>query len=465
MLIEVQMPVLGLTMEEGTIIEWTKAVGDKVAADETLLVVETDKAASDVPSPAAGILACIVADEGETVPVKQLIAYLAETEADLLSVPGDRSAAEMVQASPSTEVVPSPPALGLATPSPAQSFQSELVEKRSFASPRARARAAALGVNLADVPHEGVRIVEQDVIRAAESVTAVGTGVRFTPLAARLAAELGIDLAALAGSAEARVRAADLLLAASMIPDRPGAASLDTPLAETPETRSPGRVRRITAERMTLSSQTAPQVTYQMRCDMTRAVQFRSDLKPMAEARGIKLSFDAMFVRAVATALMEFPDVNSQWVEGEGIRTFPHAHVGVAVDLGEDGLIVPVIRNADSLSLLAVAAELERLVKLAREGKLGPDDYKEGTFTITNLGLLGVETFNPIINLPEAAILAIGAITSTIVPKEGRPTERQMTTLALTTDHRVLDGAPSARFLGRVRALMEQPLALVEKEL
>ncbi|MBC7293977.1 MAG: 2-oxo acid dehydrogenase subunit E2, partial [Thermoleophilia bacterium] len=210
-----------------------------------------------------------------------------------------------------------------------------------------------------------------------------------------------------------------------------------------PPVKPLNRVRRITAERMTFSWQTAPQVTFNMRCDMTKAVELRQELKPEAEARGIRLTFDAMFVRAVATALMEFPEVNSQWVEGEGIRTFPAAHVGVAVDLGENGLIVPVIRNADSRGLFSTAAELDRLVKLAREGKLGPDDYKGGTFTITNLGLLGVESFAPVINPPEAAILAIGAIAPTPVFREGQLVERQVAILSLTTDHRVLDGAPS----------------------
>jgi len=475
MIIEVHMPVLGLTMEEGTVLEWSKAVGDKVATDETLLVVETDKAASDVPSPAAGILARIVAKEGDTIPVKELIAYLAETEADLANVPQGAPAAAPPSEAPDTTAAATLPfslaasaeafAARVAPATPATLPPSPAVPSgRVFASPRARAHAAALGVDIATVAPRGERIIKQDVVRAADAAAQQEPSARLTPLAARLAAELGIDLAALAASPEARVRAADLLLAMSLAPE---AASAATPAAAgaVPVTKTPNRVRRITAERMTLSAQTAPQVTYQMRCDMTKAVQLRTELKAEAETRGVRLSLDAMFVRAVATALMEYPDANSQWVEGEGIRTYPEAHVGVAVDLGENGLIVPVVRSANSRGLFAICAELDRLVMLAREGKLGPDDFRGGTFTISNLGLLGIETFNPIINLPEAAILAIGVITPTLVPEGGQTVERQMAVLALTTDHRILDGAPSARFLGRIRALMEQPLLLLEKGL
>jgi len=467
MIIEVTMPVLGLTMEEATIIEWSKAEGDAVERDETILVVETDKAATDVPSPAAGILARIIAAPGEAVPVGTVIGYLAETEADLPKVPQTAVAvAASAAIDPST---PTPAAVAAAVHHEGNAARV-VPGQRVFASPRARTKARQLGVDLVDVPPVGERIIEQDVLRAAAAASQPRQGARATPLAARLAAELGIDLDALVASSERRIRSTDLLLAAALAPDsvsEPGGSAEEKPTTVVPasETKPLNRVRRITGERMTLSSQTAPQVTYQMRCDMTRAVKLRAELKEEAEARGVKLSFDAMFVRAVATALTEFPDANAQFVEGEGVRRFAAANVGVAVDLGDNGLIVPVIRGAARRGLFDIAAELYRLVGLARESKLGPDDYKGGTFTISNLGLLGIETFTPIINLPEAAILGIGAITPMPVFDRGELTERQMTMLALTSDHRVLDGAPTARFLGRIRTIMEQPLLLLEKGL
>jgi pyruvate dehydrogenase E2 component (dihydrolipoamide acetyltransferase) len=278
---------------------------------------------------------------------------------------------------------------------------------------------------------------------------------------------LGIDLTDIEAAPGVRIKAADLLAAASRAEaSAPRAAAPEPALAySTGEIRPLNRVRRITAERMTFNWQTAPQVTYTSRVDMTKAIALRAELKDIAEARGTRLSYDAMFVRAVATALLEFPQVNAQWAEGEGIRLSTEAHVGVAVDL-TDGLIVPVIRNAQARSLLDISAELGRLVTAAREGKLGPDDYKGGTFTISNLGLFGIEAFTPIVNLPEAAILGIGAIVPTATyGDDGNLVRRDLATLSLTADHRIVDGGPAARFLSRVVKLMEAPILLIERGL
>jgi pyruvate dehydrogenase E2 component (dihydrolipoamide acetyltransferase) len=172
-----------------------------------------------------------------------------------------------------------------------------------------------------------------------------------------------------------------------------------------------------------------------------------------------------MFVRAAATALLEFPEVNARWAEGEGIELSAEAHVGVAVDLAGEGLIVPVVRNAHVLTLFATASEVDRLVTTAREGRLGPDDYRGGTFTVTNLGLFGIEAFTPIVNLPEAAILGVGAITTTPVFQDGGFVPRQTAVLSLTADHRLVDGAVAARFLSRMRLLIEAPTLLLERGL
>lgn len=226
------------------------------------------------------------------------------------------------------------------------------------------------------------------------------------------------------------------------------------------EVRKLSRIRSIIAERMTLSATSIPQVTYTLRCDISEAMALRRSLKAGTGAGREAVSLDALIVRAAAIALTEFPLVNSQWVEGEGIRVMPEVNVAVAVDLENDGLVTPVVNGADRRDIRATAAELDRLVTGARAGTLGPDDYSGGTFTVTSLASLGVETFNPIIVPPQAAILGVGAIVPTPVFRQEQVIKCRLLALSLTTDHRILDGAPSARFLSRIRDLLEQPARL-----
>jgi pyruvate dehydrogenase E2 component (dihydrolipoyllysine-residue acetyltransferase) len=389
-IVEVTMPVLGLTMEQGTIVAWLKEVGDAVSAGEPLFLVETDKATSDAPAPGSGILARILSAEGDTVPVGRVVAYLAETD-------------EEAQALTSRDLVGTS---GYATDATASAEAVEPVAARTgpadspapppdrvLASPRARARARALGIDLT------------------------------------------------AHSAPARLTEKDVM-AMSIVPL--------------------SRTRRIIAERMTLSATTIPQVTYTMRCDVTEALALRRSLKTGAAGERAVVSLDALLVRAAALALTAFPHVNAQWAEGEGIRLLPQINIAVAVDLEDRGLMIPVVHDADRLDIRAIAAELDRLVGGARANKLGPDDYAGGSFTITSLASLGVESFSPIIVPPQAAILGVGAIVPTPVFQKDEVVKRRLLTLALTTDHRILDGAPSARFLSRIRDLLEQPARLAE---
>ncbi len=400
-IIEVAMPVLGLTMEQGTIVAWLKEEGDEVAAGEPLFMVETDKATSDAPSPAGGILARILCEEGETVAVGRVIAYLAETADDLGRVPAGPAGAAGLQpegAQPQTaRCAPATPAGAPAT----MGGEAAPVPGRVLASPRARARARSLGIDLAAAPAGVDRLTEKDVLAMSEK------------------------------------------------PSRPQVQPLS-------------RTRRIIAERMTLSATTIPQVTYTLRCDITDALALRRGLKTNSGGERATVSLDALLVRAAALALAGFPQVNSQWAEGEGIRLLPQVNIAVAVDLEERGLVIPVVHDADRLDIRATAAELDRLVAGARAGKLGPDDYAGGTFTITSLAPLGVESFNPIIVPPQAAILGVGAIIPTPVFQRDQVVKRRMLALSLTTDHRILDGAPSARFLSKIRDLLEQPARLAE---
>lgn len=232
--------------------------------------------------------------------------------------------------------------------------------------------------------------------------------------------------------------------------------------AAEPQIKPLSRTRKIIAERMTLSATTIPQVTYTLHSDVDEALALRRTLKGGTGGERTAVSLDALLVRAVALALVDFPQVNTQWVEGTGIRLLSAINVAVAVDLDEKGLVIPVVHDADRLDIRATAAELDRLVTGARAGKLGPDDYAGGTFTVTSLAPLGVESFNPIIVPPQAAILGVGAIVTTPVFQRDQVVKRRVITLSLTTDHRILDGAPSARFLSRIRDLLEQPARLAE---
>lgn len=404
MMIEVTMPVLGLTMEAGTIVAWLKEVGDRVEAGEPLFLVETDKATSDAPSPGAGILARIVAQEGETVAVGEAIALIAETEADLDSGAGiaakskDEAVAGAVPGPAGVKagtVAAGAAAAGAAAAEAAVAASAPAAAQRPvFASPRARTRARELGLDVKAVPHQGERVTAHDV----QSVAAV------------------------------------------------------KPLT---------RARRIIAERMALSTATIPQVTYTLRADVTELMDLRRTLRSEAARRGVSLLLDAFLVRAAARALVEFPEVNSEWLEGLGISTHSEVNVAVAVDVEGRGLATPVVRDAASLGLWETAAELDRLIAGVKAGRLGPDDYAGATFTITSLAVSGVESFDPIIVPPQAAILGVGAVVATPVFVRDEVVKRRLLWLCLTTDHRILDGTPSARFLSRIRELVEEPTGLL----
>lgn len=433
---KVTMPVLGLTMETGTIVAWLKEVGDRVEADDPLFLVETDKATSEAPSPAAGILARIVAQEGQTVAVGEVVALIAETEADLASDEvagvgsGPTPAVDVPRrpAAPAeTRVIDAPPVsaeAASAAAAPAEAVIAEAASARTAAT--ARAAVPAVPESRASATAAGTPAAEERVFAS--------------PRARMQARELGIDVKAVPHSGE-RVMAHDVQSVSDV-----------KPLT---------RARRIIAERMTFSSTTIPQVTYTMRADVTEAMDLRRTLRAEASRRGLSLPLDAFLVRAAAQALVEFPQVNSEWLEGLGIRTHTEVNVAVAVDVEAKGLMTPVIHDAASLGLWETAAELDRLIAGVKANKLGPDDYAGATFTITSLVVAGVESFNPIIVPPQAAILGVGAIMSTPVYVRDDLVRHRLVSLCLTTDHRILDGTPSARFLSRVRELIERPAALL----
>lgn len=465
----VRMPQLGSTMEEGTVLRWHKAEGETVARGETLLEIETDKSVMEVESPAAGVLLKILVSSNEVAPVQQPIAVVgapAEEISSLLALSGNGRAAREV-------VSPAPP-----DPS-AHSAQPENTQSAVAVSPRARRLADRKGVLLRELVGQGTgpqgRIIERDVegYLLARSAAATPTlpaateaesgsprpGTRATPLAAKIADDLGIALEELAtGLPGSRVRRDDVLrfaeTARTQMPEHlasPGNAYATRPLA--------GMRRRI-ADNVARSAFSAPHVTLTLEVDMTEAASLRARLLPDIErVYGVRLSFNDLLVKAVARALNDFPEMNAALV-GEEIRVYQSKNIGVAVAL-EEGLVAPVMREVERKTLGTVAVELKELIERARAGRFTPDDLAGGTFTLSNLGSFGIDVFNPIIVAPQAAILGVGRIADKPVVVEKQVVVRTMMNLCLSFDHRIVDGAPAARFLQRLKELLEAPMLIL----
>jgi pyruvate dehydrogenase E2 component (dihydrolipoamide acetyltransferase) len=486
------MPVLGLTMEEGTVAEWLKHEGDSVAKDEPLLTVEMDKGTVEVPSPASGVLRRIVVQPGTVVPVRTVIAEIgAPGEAEVSSGPpgpasappgavADRSGGSPaaaaggpgdlppVQASPREIAIVSEAASSGAAPATATGSAAsgsparERERERLFASPRARMRARAMGLDLGSIPGSGPhgRIVEADVLAVSAASEA---RVVATPLARRLAQEHGVSIADLQGTGPGgRVTQDDVLRAADQQRAAAPTISGQPTLAPSGEVQPLTRIRRITAERMAVSAQATARVSLFLEADLSEAARFRAQLQPEFARLGVaKLPWDALIARAAALALAEHTAVLAQWVDGQGLRRPHDIHVGVAVALEPEGLVVPVLRDADRRSLRELAADLLGLVDKARAGRLSPGEMQGGTFTITNLGAYRIDGFTPIVNPPETAILGVGRIADKPVVVGGKIEARTMCTLSLSFDHRVVDGVPAAAFLARLAELLERPYALL----
>jgi pyruvate dehydrogenase E2 component (dihydrolipoamide acetyltransferase) len=462
-----KLPMLGQTMQEGTILKWYKAEGEPVEGWETLFEVMTDKVNMEVDPQVSGVLRKILAPEGATIPVGGAVAIigtadepidhlLAEAGAVPAPVTGANGGAATVSTASTQVVTPSLPQS--LTPSPTDPFPS--------VSPRAREAAAAAGLDwkTLEIPGTGFEgmIVERDVealLRQSEQAR-----LRVTPLAAKLAADMGVAAEGVTGTGPGgRVTADDVRRAGTP------AAGAPAPMVPAPATApTPGAIvevplrgiRKTIADRLAESYRAAPHVPVRLDVDMTEAVRFREQVLPEIERRwGVRLTFTDIIAAATAAALAESPALNAT-LEGDVVRQHATVNLGVAVAL-EDGLIVPVVLNAAALSLGGLAAQIRALAEKARAGRLTGEELTGGTFTITNLGSYGIQSFDPILNPPQVAILGVGAIEERLVPRDGQPAVRRMMTLTLTFDHRALDGVPAARFLARLRELLEKPYLIL----
>jgi pyruvate dehydrogenase E2 component (dihydrolipoamide acetyltransferase) len=447
------MPKLGYIMTEGVVERWYVPPGGRMVKGEPLFEVSTDKINHVVEATEEGQLA-IVVPEGTAAEVGAVVAYAL--------APGESP--PTWTAEPGGDVAePAPRAAPEAHSSAGESFgaaPAAVGPREIRATPAARKLAREHRLDLAMVAGSGPegRIHEADVVRALARPAPAGAATapptvapRVSPLAARLAADLGVDPETVRGSGPGgRIQREDILAAASG-----GPSAAPAPGATAPP-RGPGRevpvapMRRVIAERMTASLRQMAQLTLTLDCDVTEAVALR---RRLARERGARVGFADMVIKAIAEALRQHPTLNTSF-EGDHIRLHDQVNIGLAVALN-DGLIVPVIREADRKTLAAIAREAEDLARRARAGRLALDETTGGTFTVSILGV--VDTFTPIVNPPEAAILGIGRIVEKPWVHESQIAIRSLTTLNLTIDHRLIDGAPGAAFLRRLRALIERP--------
>lgn len=420
---DVVMPRLSDSMEEGTILQWLKAVGDEVAVGDELVEIETDKANMAYESDVAGTLSEILVDEGETVAIGTPIARVGE---------GDEAPSPKPEKK--EEPAPEPAATATAAPPAEVASAPDGDGHRPKASPLARRLAKEQGLDLSQLSGSGPggRIVKADVEKAkAEPVGEKG----FEP-------------------ATARPPAAET--------PRDGAPAAEAPRPETAKGEVAyedlSKTQQVIARRMAESKATAPHFYLRASVDMSRAVEGRKLVKAAAGEDDVVPSFNDMVVKACALALREHPRANGAYRDGR-FELYSRVNIGVAV-AAEDVLVVPTVFDADRKGLRQIASESRALAGKVREGKITPPELSGATFTVSNLGMYGIEGFSAVIDPPQAAILAIGAIEERPVVRDGELATAHLMQLDLACDHRILYGAPAAEFLARVKALLEEPLSL-----
>ncbi len=417
----IRMPLLSDTMTEGTVVAWHKKVGDQVEAGETLFEVETDKAVMEQDSYYTGTLLYIGVKEGESVPIDAVMAVIGEPgedykailEAALAETPG---AAPQPAGEPATEAAPapSPPVSAPAAPSAAPTPVAAPSGGRIKASPLAKSMAEKEGIDLAQVAGTGDdgRIVKKDIEAFLSTRTAV-----------------------------AAPKAAPMQVAAATAMDE------DIPLSQ---------MRKTIARRLSESKFGAPHFYLTISIDMAKAMETRKRINEIAPQ---KISYNDLVIKSAAAALRQHPAINSSWL-GDIIRKNGNINIGVAVAVDE-GLLVPVVRNADAKTLSQINGEVRELAGKAKERKLSGDEMQGNTFTISNLGMFGIEEFTAIINPPDACIMAVGTITEEPVVKDGEIAVGHRMKVTLSCDHRVVDGATGAQFLQTFKSIMEDPIRMI----
>jgi len=463
---KVVLAKLSPTMEEGTIVKWTKKEGDAVKQGDVLAEIETDKANMEMEAQGSGILRKILVEAGGKAPIGTLIGVIAEANEDIEPLIAKEGAKAGAAAKAAAAPAPAAPAPAAPAPEPAQAA-AEASAKAAPADQPASAAAAEKTPPAPPAPAARPAPAPAPApVAASASTGGEGGRVKASPLARSMAAHQNIDLSSVAGSGPGgRIIKRDI---ESWAGPRPSAAPARVSAAPSPRPAPPGpsitpgqelplsNMRKTIAKRLSESMFGSPHYYVTVEIDMDAAVDLREQIQRLEEG---KVSFNDLVVKACAKALTRFPMVNASW-GGDKIATHADVNIGIAVAI-PDGLITPVVRNADRKSILDIAHEVRDLATRARDRKLKPEEFTGSTFTISNLGMFDVDSFTAIINPPDSAILAVGAVRKVPVVDGDtiRPGHRMKVTMS--SDHRVIDGALAAQFLAEVRRLLEAPVALV----
>ena len=415
----IYMPQLSDTMVEGVVASWFKKVGDKVANGEIIAEIETDKATMEFESFYDGVLLHIGVEKGQAVPVNTLLAIIGSKGEDIS---------------------------GVLANAPVAAVDVKVEEKASTPSP----------APVAEAPKK-VEAKTSPVVSAPVYTPNADGRLFVSPLAKKLAEERGVDLNQVAGTGEGgRIVKRDIDHFTPYTPANKGGFVSAAPGVEAFTDEPVSQMRKTIARRLAESKFTAPHFYLTMDIDMDNAISARTQLNSVGNA---KVSFNDMVVKAVALSLKQHPTINSSWL-GDVIRRNQHVHIGVAVAVDE-GLLVPVVRFADTKGLTQIGAEVKEFAQKAKDKKLQPSDWEGNTFTISNLGMFGIESFTAIVNTPDSCILAIGGIKAIPVVKNGQVVPGNVMNVTLSCDHRVVDGASGAAFLNTFKAYLENPVTML----
>lgn len=429
----ITMPRLSDTMTEGVVAKWHAKIGDQITEGMLLAEIETDKATMDFEAfpGQEGVLLYVGVQEGQTAPVDAILAILGAAGEDVSALVAGGAAAAKADASPIE--VPAPEPAAASAPEPAPASHAALMPTQPAAIP------AATGSLNANAPSDA--------------------RLKASPLARSLASQHGLSITSIPGTGDGgRITKSDVersLNSASVEPTAVTAAAVSYPSSGYVDTPV-SQMRKTIAKRLAESKFTAPHFYLTIAVDMSAATAARAEINKEGD---VKISYNDLVVKSVAKALKKHPAVNSAWM-GDSVRTNFDVHVGIAVAV-EDGLLVPVVRHADAKGLAEISAEVRGFAMKAKEKKLQPSDWSGNTFTISNLGMFGIEEFTAIINPPDAAILAVGGVQDVPVVKNGQVQAGQVMKMTLSCDHRVIDGVTGAAFLNTVKGYLERPLSLI----
>ena len=427
----ITMPRLSDTMTEGVVAKWHAKIGDQITEGMLLAEIETDKATMDFEAfpGQEGVLLYVGVQEGQTAPVDAILAILGAAGEDVSALVAGGATAAKADSSPTEVTAPEPAAAS----APAPVSHAAPVPAQPSANPVATASLNATAPSDARL--------------------------KASPLARSLASEHGLSIASIQGTGDGgRITKSDVersLTLATVEPNAVSAAAVSYPSSGYVDTPV-SQMRKTIAKRLAESKFTAPHFYLTIAVDMSAATAARAEINKEGD---VKISYNDLVVKSVSKALKKHPAVNSAWM-GDSVRTNFDVHVGIAVAV-EDGLLVPVVRHADAKGLAEISAEVRGFAMKAKEKKLQPSDWSGNTFTISNLGMFGIEEFTAIINPPDAAILAVGGVQDVPVVKNGQVQAGQVMKMTLSCDHRVIDGVTGAAFLNTVKGYLERPLSLI----